>query len=596
MPQSPNKITQFWQELKRRKVVRVITVYAAAAFVILELVDIITEPLRLPEWTLQFAIVFLCIGFIIAIIFSWIYDVKPEGGLEKTQPAHKVNEEDKPKSSNSWKIASYISFVVIVGLIILNIIPRTNTSKKVEILDKSITVLPFISLSDDPEKQYLADGIMDAILLHLSKIEDLRVLARTTSEKYRDTDKTATEICQELGVSFALEGSFRKYGDQARLIVQLIRSGKEDHAWAKQYDREWKDIFTVESEVAQAIAKELQAVITPEEKQLIESIPTKSLDALEYYLLGKHHLNTRPLDEDIWQAIEYFQQAIDVDTAYALAYAGLAKSYYQLTNRAIVSPKEAYPQAKVYSIKALEINEKLADTHSILGLVKQSFEYDFDGAEKNYIRALEINPRSHSAQHNYARYLSIMGRHEEAISHADVALELDPLSFSAKVDKYVIQFIAGYKSEALKLMEEIRDSYPDNPLGYWFCAIFYTDLEMYKEALSMLQTQITLMGNDNVSDEIALKGFIYGRMGQSDKAQEQLNQLDTLSSKGYYIAPRTRVWFYLGLNDVDGANEILEKSFEEHSIDPLYLQLFPSDFILNDLRFAELQKKIGIKH
>ena len=142
-------------------------------------------------------------------------------------------------------------------------------------------------MSDDPEKQYLADGIMDAILLHLSKIEDLRVLARTTSEKYRDTDKTATEICQELGVSFALEGSFRKYGDQARLIVQLIRSGKEDHAWAKQYDREWKEIFAVESEVAQAIAKELQAVITPEEKQLIEKIPTTSLTAHDFYQRGK---------------------------------------------------------------------------------------------------------------------------------------------------------------------------------------------------------------------------------------------------------------------------------------------------------------------
>ncbi|TFH20710.1 MAG: hypothetical protein E4H10_16320, partial [Bacteroidia bacterium] len=341
MPSKPNKLSQFWQELKRRKVTRVITVYAAAAFVILQLIEILAPSLRLPEWTMNFILVLLIVGFIIAVILSWIYDVHSEGGIVKTEPAQKVKEEDIHPSSSGWKIASYISFVVIVGLIVLNIIPRTGSSKEKAILDKSkavlpfldksIAVLPFTSLSDDPEKQYLADGVMDAILLHLSKIEDLRVMSRTSVEKYRETDKTATEICQELGVAYILEGSFQKYGDNARLIVQLIEPGKESHVWADDYDRDWKDIFFVQSEVAKIIASELHAVITAEEKQLIEKIPTTSLTALDFYQQGREEHNHYWLDNNNRKALEraedLYYKALDYDSTFALAYIGLANVY-----------------------------------------------------------------------------------------------------------------------------------------------------------------------------------------------------------------------------------------------------------------------------
>ena len=162
MSHSPHKLSQFWQELKRRKVIRVITVYAASAFVILELVSIIVEPLKLPEWLLPVVIVLLCVGFIIAVILSWIYDIHPERGMVKTEPSHKVKDEDIPKSSNSWKIASYISFVVIVGLIVLNIIPRSNSNRKV--LEKSIAVLPFTNMSGDPSQEFIGDGFSENVI------------------------------------------------------------------------------------------------------------------------------------------------------------------------------------------------------------------------------------------------------------------------------------------------------------------------------------------------------------------------------------------------------------------------------------------------
>jgi TolB-like protein len=201
-------------------------------------------------------------------------------------------------------IFASIAIFVLVALIVLNIIPRSKRAIETEIPDKFIAVLPFESLSDDPEQQYLADGVMYAILLHLSKIEDLRVLSRISVEQYRTTDKTATEICQELDVGYLLVGRFRKHVDQARLFVYLIQSGKEDYVWTGEYDREWKDIFTVESEVAQIIAGELNAAISPEEKELIEKIPTTNLTAYDFYQRGREEFVKYWIDHENGEALK----------------------------------------------------------------------------------------------------------------------------------------------------------------------------------------------------------------------------------------------------------------------------------------------------
>jgi TolB-like protein len=288
MPDKSNGQFQFWQELKRRKVIRRNTVYAATAFVILELVSIIADPLKLPEWTMLTVIVLLSIGFLISLILSWFYDMTPEG-VQKIKSVKEIHKEVPEKQSHlkAWKIATYVSAVIIIGLLIFNIAGGRKQAEDRAILEKSIAVLPFKYMSDESEKQYLADGAMDDIILHLSKIEDLRVMSRTSVEQYRETDKTATVICQELDVAYLLEGSFQKHGDQVRLIVQLIRPGKEGHIWANEYNRSWKDIFSVQSEVAQNIARELHAVITPEEIQLIEKKPTTSLTAYDFYQRGR---------------------------------------------------------------------------------------------------------------------------------------------------------------------------------------------------------------------------------------------------------------------------------------------------------------------
>jgi len=595
MPTHYSRIFEFWKELKRRKVIQVITVYAASAFVILELVDILAPSLRLPDWTLNLVLLLLCVGFVIAVILSWIYDKHPEGGIVKTEPADKVKPAVEPKSSNSWKIASYISFVVIVGLIVLNIIPR-STNKK--ILEKSIAVLPFINESSDSEYTFFIYLTMGAILDNLCKIEDLRAPGLHSVEQYRNSLKPIPEITKELNVNYILEGSGQKLGDRIILTIRLLDGIKDRQLWSKRYDREiriMEDMIDIQSEVAQLVAAEIEAVITPEEKELIESIPTTSLDAYEYYFLGQHYINNFSQDEDFWKAIEHYQQAVELDSTFAEAYSGLADVYCQLADFAILSPNEAYSKAKAYALSASELNEKLGIPHCFLGRVKECFEYDFAGAEKEYLRALELSPNSYLAHQYYANYLSMMGRHDEAILHADLALELDPLSYFTQTTKYYTLFNAGYKSEALELTEKARDSDPDNTYFYWLCAVFYTDLGMFNEALSMLMIQMPLMENGNISDEIGLLGYIYGQLNQKDKAQEQLARLDELTSEGFYVSPRTLVWIYLGINDLDKANEILEQSFEDHNIDPGYLVLFPRSFINYDPRIIELQRRVGLR-
>jgi len=594
MPQRPNKLSEFWQELKRRKVTRVITVYAAAAFVILELVDIISEPFGLPDWTMKLVVVLLSIGLIISIILSWIYDIHPEEGIVKTEPVHTAKEEDVPVSSNSWKIASYFSFVVIVGLIVLNIIPRSSRSEIKEILDKSIAVLPFQNDSPDEENEHVINGYMTAIIDNLCKIGDLKVTGRTSIENYRDTPMNYTNIARELKVNYLLIAYGQKYGNSIRLTVQLM-DAHERVIWSNPYDSRITrvdDHIALQSEIAQLVASELQAIIKPEEAQRIEKVPTHSLSAYDYFQLGQEYLFTSS-EDDFWRAIEYFELAIESDSMYALPYAGISLAYNHLSGFAILSQEESYNKAKSFAEKALELDEESDLIHCVAGNVKFLYEYDFAGAEREYIRAIEINPNSVLA-HKYLGYLlSYMGKHEEAISYVRHALELDPLSASFKVSLSIILNKAGQTEEALKVIEESLQLYPEHQNLYYWCAKYYTEKGRYDEALSMLETLIQMMEGDNINDEIAFSGYIYGKAGQKEKALQSKKQLDDLASEGYYIAPRNQVWVYLGIDDIEKAMDILKEAYRNRSIDPRFLQGFPLDEFRDHPSVNEFLKEAG---
>jgi len=334
MAANPNKLTRFWQELKRRRVVHVITVYATASFVIIELINNLTEPLNLPAGISTIVVVVLAVGFPLAVILSWIYDLTAEG-IEKTQPLDEIPEDKKAVVPNAWKITTYISFVVIAGLIVFNIIPRSNLFGGKALLDKSIAVLPFINDSPDVKDAHIINGTMASIHSNLCKIKDLSVLDRSSVEQYRDVSKPLPDIAKEMNVSYVLGGSIQKLGSRIILFLQLIERNNGNVMWSEKYDRtiqKVEDLIDIQSEVSQLVAAEIEAIITPEEKQLIEKIPTLDLTAYDFFLRGREEHEKYDSDhsnkEALKRAEKFYRQTLELDSTFAQAYVELGYVYW----------------------------------------------------------------------------------------------------------------------------------------------------------------------------------------------------------------------------------------------------------------------------
>jgi len=592
MSDKPNNPFQFWQELKRRKVIRVIPVYAAASFVLLELVDIITEPFGLPDSTLKFVFVLLCVGFIISIILSWVYDVTPEG-VKKTKPVKEVQQQEpvKPTGSTAWKIATYISVVIIAALVVFQIVSSKKQVEDLTELEKSIAVLPFTSLSDDPDKQYLADGVMDEILLHLSKIADLRVLSRTSVVQYRETDKTATEICQELDVAYVLEGSFQKYGDEARLIVQLIKSGKEAHEWSDKYDRNWNDIFSVQSEVAQTIARELHAVITPEEKQLIERIPTANLKAYDYYLLGRHFRNQRS-PEELIKAIEFFEKAIEADPEFVKAYTGLAHCNMNLAYHGIQRPKDTYPPAMNLALRALELDSLHATAYNVIAAVNTFYYWDLSSAKENLERAMELNPNISNTYKLYAEILSISGQVNRALEMDNLALALDP--FSPIINSmYGLHLSYAHQSDSgISHLTNMIMLYPDIGLYHWFLGAIYLYEGEYNRCIEELEKGMDLSGYSFFW--MARLGLAYSKIGKLDETQKILDTFEA-RSRELYVPYYLKAVLLSELGHIEEALNCLNKAYKEKEEFLLDEDVFAFSNLRSDPRFIEIIEKVWME-
>ena len=492
----PNKLSQFWQELKRRNVVRVITVYAGAAFVILELVDIIAEPLKLPDWLLPVVIVLLSIGFIIAVILSWIYDIHPEGGMVKTEPAEKVKAEDIPKSSNSWKVASYISFVVIVGLIVLNVIPRAG---KKEILDKSVAVLPFINDSQDQENEHFISGIMDELLINLQTIKDLRVPGRTSTEQYRNNPKTIPEIATEMNVSYIVVARGQRYGEKIRLRVHLVDGANDTNLWADSYDEEIKgteDIFRIQSKIAQSIAAALQAVITPAEKERIENIPTTDITALDFYQRGNEAYWRYWSDESDTLALEraeyYFNEALKYDPTFAQAYTGLARIHWGSEG---YFSEDYLDTARVLLDKALSFDPGLAEAHTLYGRYFNE-RNDTIRAMREVDKAISLNPNGWEA---YSIKADISSDYISNISNSQKAVLLNrgpelPGLLTGLGESY---WLIGFLDKAEDIYDKVLQLTGDS-IAYlfqianleYFSGNTNRSLQLFKRSLELDSTQL----------------------------------------------------------------------------------------------------------
>jgi len=555
MVQKTNSLERFWKELKRRKVVHVITVYAATAFVILELVDLVARPLQLPEWTEAFVIVILCIGFIIAVFVSWVYDITP-AGVRKTKPASTVKHIDHTAAptSSGWKIATYTGGVIIVALVVFNILTGNNRIHEGTQSEKSIAVLPFKLISDEPDKQYLADGMMDAITLHLSKIKDLRVISRTSVEQYRETNKTSRTIGQELDVTYLLEGSFQKFGDDAKLIVQLIKSNEESHVWGSEYKNKWKDVFSLQSEVAQTIASELNAVISPEEKRLIEKIPTENLEAYDYLLLGEHLRNQRT-PQSLWKAKTFYEKSIEADPEFVSAYTSLAHCYGNLAFWASLRPSEAYPPALDLASKALKLDSLFADAYNIIGMVELYFNFDFVNAEKNYKRALELDPANLQTYRLLSELLFIKGEYSEALGMDRRAMVTDPIFILSSASYGAHLYYTHQKDSAISHLTKISEQ---DPSSHFDLGIIYFQEGEYEKSVEEIKK--TLMGFSPIS--MTYLGIVYSKSGMLNETKKILDTLES-RAKDEFVPYSMRGALMCELGQKKEALDYLRKGYDE---------------------------------
>ena len=422
-----------------------ITVYAGAAFVILSLVDMVREPFELPNWSFKLIVVLLSIGLIIAVILSWIYDIHPEGGMVKTKPADKVKPEDIPKSSNSWKIASYISFVVIVALIVLNVIPR---SEKKKVLANSIAVLLFDNDSPASENASYLNGYRTAIHNNLCQIKELRVLSLSSTEQYKNQAKTVPEIAKELGVGYLLTAHGLILKNRIRLTVQLI-DANNNMVWSNPYERVIElveDHIDLQSDISQLVAGKLQATITPEEKDLIEKIPTTNLTAYYFYQRGREeHWKYRidPLDTmALYKARDLYNKALEYDLSFGQAYLGLARVYWELNLVEEYLTEQVMDSVLNLANLALSYDRYLAEAYMLRGNYFAVKGYKEQSLEE-YNKAIDLNPNSWEVYEFKAR----LYQHDdlvETIKNLHKAISIN----QGRELPYLLHYLAGRYSFA----------------------------------------------------------------------------------------------------------------------------------------------------
>ena len=486
---------------------------------------------------------------------------------------------------------------VAVGLLALaailatfGLLLRKPTRSASAIVEKSIAVLPFENRSPDPNNAYFAEGIQDEILTRLSKIADLKVISRTSTQKYKSAPDNLPEIAKQLGVVHILEGSVQKSGDAVRVNVQLINAASDSHLWADTFDRKLTDIFSVESDIATTIAETLQAKLTGAEESLIAKHPTKSTEAHELYLKGRFFWNKRT-PENFEKAITYFQQAIEKDTSYALAYSGMADCYALLANYGADPPNETMPKAKAAALKSLQIDPNLAEAHASLAQILHDYDWDYAGALREIDRAIELNPNYATAHQWRAEFLSAQGRHEEAIAEAKRAVELDPLSSIINRILGDVYLQARRYDEAVTQSRKAIEIEPNFPSAHLVLGRSYRANGQYSEAVAEFIKLAELGGRGEASREMH---DAYANGGWNGYLRYVAEKGTTKTTAGYRLAYDVAASL-AALGEKDEAFASLEKAYQQREYELTLLRVSPEmDNLRSDPRFTDLLRRVGL--
>jgi eukaryotic-like serine/threonine-protein kinase len=489
--------------------------------------------------------------------------------------------------SQSRKFGFIFAGLVLAALAIgIGFYFRGNRGQTIQ----SLAVLPFLNLNADPKTEYLSDGITESTINTLSQLPQLKVMARGTVFTYKGKEVDPRKVGRDLNVDAVVTGSINQQENTLIIQADLVQVSDGTQIWGQQYNRNLSDILAIQSDISKEISEQLRLKLTGEEQQKITKQFTNNNEAYQLYLKGRYYWNKRTQD-GLNKAIDFFQQAVQKDPKYALAYVGIADSYIVLGDYTYLPPKEVAAKAKEASTKALALDDSLAEAHNSLAAVKE-LEWNWEEAGKEYRRAIELNPNYATAHHWYSLYLSNTGRVDEAFAEIKHAQQLDPLSLTINKnvgDRYIN--LRQY-DKAIEQYRKAVEMDPNYPLTYQGLGMAYLAKGMYKEALEQYEKEYKITA-DKLSFLIE-SAEVYAKMGNKEEAYKQMKEIDDLAKK-QYSSPMDKVPIYAALGEKDKVFEALEKAYQERSVRLEYVKTMRSmDGFRDDPRYVSLLKRIGL--
>jgi TolB-like protein/DNA-binding winged helix-turn-helix (wHTH) protein/Tfp pilus assembly protein PilF len=467
--------------------------------------------------------------------------------------------------------------------------PRASTGKMM------LAVLPFENLTGDTGQDYFSDGLTEEMITHLGRLDPQRlgVIARTSVMRYKQNREPLDRISRELGVQYVLEGSVRRDAEQVRITAKLIRAADDTHVWAKQYDRELSNLLALQGEIAQEVAGEIQLTLGDNNRVASAPQPTLSAEAYEaydLYLKGRYFWNKRT-SQGFEQAIKSFQQAIAKDPKYARAYAGLADSYAMMSDYALRPAEELMPKARAAAVRALEIDEGLAEAHASLAVIVQNYDWDWQTSEKEYQRAVQLDPNYATAHHWYAESLAFQGRFEEALAESERARRLDPVSPIIAADNGAILYFSRQFDRAIAQFRAVNEIEPNFPRAH-VVIYAYVQKRLFADALGDIEKWRRA---DDTPWTWASEAYVYGRLGQPAQAHHALKRFDQANENRRVDPAPLLAMAYAGMDNKDDALAWLQKAYVEHcsvltalKVDPIY------DPLRRDPRFQQLLRRVRL--
>ena len=457
----------------------------------------------------------------------------------------------------------------------------------------SLVVLPLENLSADTDQAYFADGMTDELIAHLAKIRSLRVISRTSSMEYKGTHTTLSQIARDLNVDAVVEGTVLRSGDRVRITAELVQVATDRHLWAETYESQLGDILALQSHVASAIVNEIRVKLTPEDQRRLASSRPVSTQSYENYLKGRYYWNKRS-QESLTKAINYFQVAIEKDPQYALAYAGLADCYSIIASAIVgtVPTAEVAPKARAAALKALELDNTLAEAHTSLATVRFNYDWDWNAAARGFRRAVELNPSYATVYQRNSLYLMSMGRTRESIAEMNRAHDLDPLSISTNFSLGWRLYMSREYDQAIEQLRNTIDMDPDFVLPHLVLGQAYEQKKAYDQAITELRRAADI--SHNSPPALAALARTYGVSGRTTETRNLLDQLMQQSNK-QYVSPFYVAIVHAGLGEDDQALDWLERAYRDRSNAIVFMKVDPQlDSLRSNPRFRELQRKLRL--